>query len=322
MVREGKELYEFGQFRLDVGEHLLLRQSGKRVPLSEKAFETLCVLVRNNGHLLSKEALLSAVWANSFVEENNLDKCIHALRRALGEKPGEQKFIETIRKHGYRFVAEVKRPGAAAVAARDQIFRAKNRRHPVVSSGPTDASAAGAVKPNLIASFCGRAARPNEAADESDCHQNSPPERGTLRAQLSAPAKRNRPLLVFALSLVFIVLVALVYASSYLPVSDDMTRTAALASASEPATFDGNDGRVAFSPDGRLDFFARRESDGKQSLWLRHEGRDVRVIAPSAVEFRSCRAGDGEASLSVGEPDGFLYRIAGDHSGDCPGRGE
>jgi DNA-binding winged helix-turn-helix (wHTH) protein/TolB-like protein/Tfp pilus assembly protein PilF len=104
-----KELYEFRGFRLDVAEHFLVRLSGKRVPLSEKAFETLCVLVRNNGHLVQKDELLNQVWADSFVEENNLDKCIHAIRRALGEKPGEQKIIETVRKHGYRFVAEVRR---------------------------------------------------------------------------------------------------------------------------------------------------------------------------------------------------------------------
>ncbi|MDQ3042064.1 MAG: transcriptional regulator, partial [Acidobacteriota bacterium] len=104
-----KELYEFGEFRLNVTEHFLARLSGgERVPLSEKAFETLCVLVRNAGHLVNKNELLNQVWVDSFVEENNLNKCIHAVRRALGEKPGEQQFIETVPKHGYRFIAEVR----------------------------------------------------------------------------------------------------------------------------------------------------------------------------------------------------------------------
>lgn len=109
MSGKEKELYEFGQFRLDVAEHFLVHLSGERVQLSEKAFETLCVLVRNSGHLVRKDELLKQVWADSFVEENNLDKCIYAIRRALGEKPGEQKIIETVRKHGYRFVIEVRR---------------------------------------------------------------------------------------------------------------------------------------------------------------------------------------------------------------------
>lgn len=104
------ELYEFGNFRLNVTEHfLVVSESDERVQLSEKAFETLCVLVRNAGHLVQKEELLTQVWAESFVEENNLNKCIHAIRRGLKERAAEQQFIETVQKHGYRFVAEVRR---------------------------------------------------------------------------------------------------------------------------------------------------------------------------------------------------------------------
>jgi DNA-binding winged helix-turn-helix (wHTH) protein/tetratricopeptide (TPR) repeat protein len=108
-----KELYEFGEFRLDVAEHLLVRSSGdeeeERLPLSDKAFETLCVLVRNAGHLVNKDELLNQVWAEAFVEENNLNKCIHAIRRVLGEQAGARQYIETVQKRGYRFVAEVRR---------------------------------------------------------------------------------------------------------------------------------------------------------------------------------------------------------------------
>ncbi|MBC7901614.1 MAG: winged helix-turn-helix domain-containing protein, partial [Saprospiraceae bacterium] len=110
MLQEDKELYEFGPFRLDVTEHTFSRSDGaKNGALPEKAFQTLCVLVRNSGRLLTKKALMNHVWPDSFVEENNLDKCIHAIRQVLGEKPGEQTFIETVRKHGYRFVADVSR---------------------------------------------------------------------------------------------------------------------------------------------------------------------------------------------------------------------
>jgi len=84
MSRKEKESYEFGQFRLNVTERFLVRShSDERVQLSEKAFETLCILVRNAGHLVQKDELLNQVWAGSFVEENNLNKCIHAIRRAL-----------------------------------------------------------------------------------------------------------------------------------------------------------------------------------------------------------------------------------------------
>jgi DNA-binding winged helix-turn-helix (wHTH) protein/TolB-like protein/Tfp pilus assembly protein PilF len=108
MLLKNKELYEFGEFRLDVEEHTLTRSDGlKNGQLPEKAFQTLIILVRNSGRLLTKQELIDQIWPDSFVEENNLDKCVHAIRHVLGEKPGEQKFIETVRKHGYRFVATV-----------------------------------------------------------------------------------------------------------------------------------------------------------------------------------------------------------------------
>ncbi len=110
MSQEEKELYEFGPFRLDVCEHVFERidrvQNGS---LPEKAFQTLCCLVRNRGRLLTKQELLDQIWPDTFVEENNLDKCIHAIRHVVGEKPGEHKYIETVRGRGYRFVAEVRR---------------------------------------------------------------------------------------------------------------------------------------------------------------------------------------------------------------------
>ena len=106
MSNERIELYEFDKFRLDVSERILWRE-GDRVPLSEKAFETLCVLVRRGGHLVGKDELLEAVWPDAIVEKNNLDKNISLLRQVLGERAGKGKFIETVRGHGYRFVPEV-----------------------------------------------------------------------------------------------------------------------------------------------------------------------------------------------------------------------
>src|SRR5919112_6849973 len=110
MPHADKALYEFDKFRLDVPERIL-RREGERVPLSEKAFETLCALVRRGNHLVSKDELLSEVWADAVVEENNLDKNISLLRQALGERAGRGKFIETGRGRGYRFVAEVREVG-------------------------------------------------------------------------------------------------------------------------------------------------------------------------------------------------------------------
>ena len=108
MSNVNRELYEFGAFRLDVAERLLTC-AGERVPLSEKAFDTLCVLVRRGNHLVGKDQLLNEVWPDAVVEENNLDKNISLLRQVLGERAGKGKFIETVRGHGFRWVPEVHR---------------------------------------------------------------------------------------------------------------------------------------------------------------------------------------------------------------------
>jgi Tol biopolymer transport system component/DNA-binding winged helix-turn-helix (wHTH) protein len=98
--------YEFGPFRLDLSEHVLLRD-GRPVPLTPKVFEVLCVLVQSSGHLIEKERLLKEVWPDSYVEEGALNRSVSVLRKALGEGSAAQKYIETVPKRGYRFVAPV-----------------------------------------------------------------------------------------------------------------------------------------------------------------------------------------------------------------------
>lgn len=100
-------LYEFGPFRLDPTERLLVRD-GHPVPLTPKAFDVLMVLVQHSGHLVEKRQLLEAAWPNSFVEEGNLSVMVYALRKAFGSDHGDPAYIETVSKRGYRFAAEVK----------------------------------------------------------------------------------------------------------------------------------------------------------------------------------------------------------------------
>src|SRR5215510_16451764 len=107
MSKQINNIYEFGPFQLDVEERLLLRD-GQPLQLRSKVFETLCMLVANNGHLLGKDELMQAIWPDSIVEENNLDHNISTLRRTLGESAGGRKYIETVPRQGYRFVATVR----------------------------------------------------------------------------------------------------------------------------------------------------------------------------------------------------------------------
>jgi DNA-binding winged helix-turn-helix (wHTH) protein/Tol biopolymer transport system component len=100
--------YEFGSFRLDMGERRL-ESNGSSVALTPKALDLLSVLVANQGRLLTKDELLQQVWADTCVEESTLVQNIATLRRALGERSRGQQFIETVPKAGYRFVATVNR---------------------------------------------------------------------------------------------------------------------------------------------------------------------------------------------------------------------
>jgi len=106
MSLETKLLYEFGRFRLDPSQHLLLRD-GKPISLTPKAFELLLVLVQSDGHLLTKDDLMRKLWPDSFVEEANLTVNISALRKALGDSNDGRELIETVPKSGYRFLAAV-----------------------------------------------------------------------------------------------------------------------------------------------------------------------------------------------------------------------
>ena len=112
------EVYEFGEFRLDVGERTLERRGGReRIAMPEKAFQTLVHLVRNRGALVTKDAILSTVWPDVFIEDGNIGKVIHTIRRVLGDRSGECAYIETVPKHGYRFTADVSRIGETAAEA-------------------------------------------------------------------------------------------------------------------------------------------------------------------------------------------------------------
>ena len=113
MSRENSEIYEFGDFRLDARERRIDRIDGTKAgSLPEKAFLTLLSLLRNGGKLLTKEELIADVWPDTIVEDNNLGKAIHAVRQFLGVADVKLKYIETVPKHGYRFIAHVNKIGA------------------------------------------------------------------------------------------------------------------------------------------------------------------------------------------------------------------
>ena len=100
MKPQTEHVYEFGPFRLDTHERVLLRE-GRPVLLTPKAFDCLLVLVENSGHIVEKDDLMKQVWPDSFVEEVNLARHVSTLRKVLGDRSDGRQFIETIAKRGY-----------------------------------------------------------------------------------------------------------------------------------------------------------------------------------------------------------------------------
>ena len=107
MIAVTEQTYSFADFEVDTKKRLLFKNM-QAIALNSKAFDLLIVLIENRGQIVNKEELLETVWANQFVEENNLTVHISALRKIFGEKRGEHQFIVTIPGKGYKFVAELK----------------------------------------------------------------------------------------------------------------------------------------------------------------------------------------------------------------------
>ncbi len=98
--------YRFGDFALDADQRVLLR-GDKPVALTPKVFETLLVLVEQHGRIVRKDELMGRLWPDSFVEEANLTFNVQRLRKALGDNARQPRYVETVSRRGYRFIADV-----------------------------------------------------------------------------------------------------------------------------------------------------------------------------------------------------------------------
>jgi DNA-binding winged helix-turn-helix (wHTH) protein/TolB-like protein/tetratricopeptide (TPR) repeat protein len=126
--------YEFGDFVLEADrQRLLRRDTGATIPLSGRLFDTLLYLVQHAGDVLDKETLLKAIWPDLIVEENSLAQNVSALRQLLGEVPGEHRYIATVARRGYRFVALVVPADAAEEEPRARVAPAAGRGYPTWS---------------------------------------------------------------------------------------------------------------------------------------------------------------------------------------------
>ena len=112
MAGAAKQSYRFDGFTLEVSDHRLLRGS-RELLLRPKAFETLVYLVERRGHLVEKNELLDKVWANTVVSETVLTHCITEIRQALRDEAHCPRYVKTVPRVGYKFIAEVEELAAA-----------------------------------------------------------------------------------------------------------------------------------------------------------------------------------------------------------------
>lgn len=310
--RREDEVYEFGPFRLDVGERLLSRQ-GHPVPLAPKLFDTLVVFARSGGRLLSKDELMRELWPDTAVEEANLVVNISALRKVLGEGD-DARYIETVPKGGYRLTARLHptSEGVAASARSAGVGREDERRAGSASPRAVSGSAV-AVGPVVPADE----PRPPRGHEEpAFTHAPSVEHAGRSAENLPATSlpigSRRVPIIAAAFSLASVSLALILY----LVLAPRWAGTQRFQEMRiQRLTSTGNVGNVALSPDGN--YFAYVLADqGRRSLWVRQvtASNAVQILPPTpGIQFPGLTfSPDGKSVyyvLTDGAGAGALYRV-------------
>jgi DNA-binding winged helix-turn-helix (wHTH) protein/Tol biopolymer transport system component len=244
--------YKFEDFLLDAEEGVLYRE-GEPVPLTRKVFDLLLLLVRSGGRVLQHDEITKALWADTAVEQANLKQSIYVLRRALGELAEENRFIKTLPKRGYRFLADVR----ALPDERRAIIAAE---HTV-----TDVF----IEEEII-------------EDDSE----APPPRALL-----PPARRHRiwqkPL--FIVVLCALIFTTLGYGVYRLSSARNVTASpVSLENASWQKLTNAGDVHFAtISPNGEFVLYAALHENGQQSIRVLNVGNrsEIIVVPPADVSF-------------------------------------
>jgi TolB-like protein/DNA-binding winged helix-turn-helix (wHTH) protein len=144
MYKAINHLYAFGPYVLDPGERLL-RHGEARMELPPRAFDALLVMVENHGRLLEKDALMQTVWGDTVVEESNLSQIVYLLRKALRDGENGARYIETVPKRGYRFLAAVRE-----IESPSEVDASRGESAPTLRFPVKNAAAEAVEEPEVI----------------------------------------------------------------------------------------------------------------------------------------------------------------------------
>lgn len=287
--------YHFGEFRLDAKRNMLTR-SGKPVSLAYKAFQTLLVLVENQGCIVKKEEILHRVWQDTFVEENSLARNISVLRKILGEEPNSKLFIETVPRRGYRFIAPVTKTGDGIVLPVEGTSEQSPEVQEKLGMPPAASEISVFSRENVFNSETGEVYRP--VPPES----KKPVERSSSGKQVTADKFQNDPsampgkpgvrmfLVILLILIGFGALTFFVWYGSSSS-SNNAAKTAFAPGQNLTVTRFTNIGKAldaALARDGKYVAYVADEG-GKQSLWIRQstaDGIPLELLPPAEVSFQ------------------------------------
>lgn len=279
MSLSGNSLYEFGDYKLNITERLLLNGDA-RISLTPKVFEMLCVFLESDGKLVLKDDLMNKIWADSFVEESNLTFTIRRLRKALNDDARLPKYIETVPRRGYRFIAEVKKSAVSDLTEKPEILTEKVIIKPIETENLTTHS------------------KNKVFHDQLNVYQ----------------IIKHRPFLfmiagfsVFAFFLLFWANLSWTKPSSKTLLNTSFD--------SENLTATGNTQNAAISPDGNLVCYTSRVG-GQDSLWLRQlkTNTNLQILTPGEEIIRRVDfSADGQSIFIIrgkrGDPSS-LFNLA------------
>jgi Tol biopolymer transport system component len=271
----------------------LLLYDGKPIPLPPKTFETLVYLVENPGRLVTREELIKAVWPNSFVEDGSLSVNISLIRRALGEMPDGQPYIDTVPRRGYRFRCPV------AVLDKEPLLPGPSPGLGNAVGGSLSETRLTGSALHLMEPFVQAAAKQDKlepavvSSLQTEACATVPPPPAVRQAKWSRRAWIRVAGLAVAVWLVLWAVSIAAGRHHSIPLFASM-RISRL-------TWQGQVADAVISPDGKYVVYALNDAQG-QSLWIKQVAApgDIQIVGPQNIHY---------SNLTISPNSNYLYYV-------------
>ncbi len=301
-----KHFYDFDRFRIDAVERVLLRD-GEIVPLTQKAFDVLFILVERRDRIVTKEELMNEVWPDTFVEEGNLAQNIYTLRKMLGETPAGDDFIKTVPRRGYRFVATInetwERENARDIPTGELRLMVDLKKEKLrdLFQFSNKVSVAESSPPDFFI---------EDEIDVEPPAKDEPAEPADRPASTIAPRNQSRKAMAIGAAALLVVLFSV---SGWLVLRTTKSPEPFRHMSITNLTNTGNISSVAISPDGKYVAYGVMDSPMRSSLWITQPGTSTsqQIIPPSVIQYYLMTfTPDGKYIYYVTSADRTLYRVS------------